>query len=176
MRRLLSLVLAGLLVFGLALPFATPAAAEDLTPAQADTVRANCVSIKTSLNQLRVSDALLRVNQGQIYESMASKLMDNFNNRLSGNGFDNRATATVTANYRAALDTFRKDYISYEQKLTDAIRTDCTQQPNTFHSLIEEARTLRKTVHSDVKKLHRIIDDYRSSVGDFLLNYERLAS
>ena len=135
----------------------------------------NCVSIKNSLNQLHVSDALLRVNRGQIYESLSSKFMDRFNSRLDNNSLDNKSMLTVTGNYRTQLTAFRTNYISYEQKLTAAINIDCTDKPTEFYNTVEDARTLRNTVHVDVIKLHQIIDDYRSTVGDFLLNYERLA-
>src|SRR5690606_19742079 len=121
------------------------------------------------------SDALLRVNRGQIYESLASKLMDRFNDRLGSNSLDNKAMLTVTGSYRTQLNTFRSDYISYEQKLAAALAIDCTNRPAEFHTTVQEARKLRSTVHSDVVKLHQYIDDYRSSVGDFFLNYERVA-
>ena len=176
MRRIIFVSLASLLAAGLLLPFAgKPAYAEDLTPDQVAKVKANCISIKNSLSQLHASDALLRVNRGQVYESMATKLMDTFNDRLSSNRLDNKAMTTVTGSYRSALMTFRTDYIAYEQKLSEAIRIDCTTQPNTFHTAIEEARTLRTQVHEDVLKLHRLIDDYRSSLSSFLLNYERIS-
>jgi len=177
MRRIIFVALASLLTVGLLLPLTTTSArAEDLTPDQASRVKENCVSIKNSLGQLHASDALLRVNRGQVYESMAAKLMDTFNDRLAGNRLDNKAMTTVTGNYRSALTTFRTDYIAYEQKLSEAIRIDCATQPNTFHAALEQARTLRTKVHDDVVRLHRIIDDYRSSVSDFLLNYERVSN
>jgi hypothetical protein len=146
-----------------------------LTQDQESHIQANCVSIKNSLNQLHASDALLRVNRGQIYESMATKLMDTFNSRLGSNSLDNKAMVTVTGNYRTQLNSFRSDYINYEQKLSAAINIDCTTKPTEFYNAVEDARTLRNTVHSDVIKLHQLIDDYRSSVGDFLLNYERVS-
>jgi hypothetical protein len=177
MRRILFFALVSLLSVGLLIPFAsTSAQADDLTPEQTQRVKANCVSIKSSLSQLHASDALLRVNRGQVYEAMSTKLMDTFNSRLASNSLDNKAMVTVTDNYRKALDTFRTDYIAYEQKLAAAIRIDCVSQPNTFHTTVQDARKLRKTVHEDVLKLHRFIDDYRSSVGDFLLNFERISS
>ena len=177
MRRILFVAILSLLSVGLLTSFAgTSAKAEDLTPDQVAHIKSNCLSIKNSLNQLHASDALLRVNRGQTYESVASRLMDNFNNRLSVNSLDNKAMTTVTSNYRSALNKFRTDYIAYEQKLSAAIRTDCVAQPNTFHSTILEARELRETVHDDVLRLHRYIDDYRSSVGDFLLNFERVSN
>ena len=146
-----------------------------LTQDQIERIRTNCTSTKSTLNQLHASDALLRVNRGQVYESMASRLMDPFNSRLGNNRLDAKATSVVTSGYRGALDTFRSNYKSYEEKLSSAIRIDCTEQPESFYRTIEEARTLRSKVHDDVIKLHRYIDDYRTAVGDFLLNYERLS-
>jgi hypothetical protein len=176
MRRIVFVVLSSLLAVGILAAFASmPAKAEDLTPDQVQRVKANCVSIKNSLEQLHATDALLRVNRGQVYESVASKLMDKFNDRLGSNQLDNKAMTTVTTNYRTALAKFRTDYIAYEQKLSAAIRIDCTNQPNTFHKTVEEARKLRNTVHSDVQKLHRLMEDYHTSVSDFLMNYERIS-
>lgn len=176
MRRLLLFTLASLFTVGLLLPFTgTPVRAEDLSPDQMERVKQNCVSIKNGLNQLHASDALLRVNRGQVYEAMGSKLMDTFNARLESNRLDNRAMATVTGTYRTALNDFRTNYIAYEQKLSEALRIDCNSQPNTFNTALHEARELRTQVHQDVLRLHRVIDDYRSAVGDFLLNYERVA-
>ena len=174
MRRLILISVASILVLGLVVFInGKPARAEDLSPEQAAKISENCVAIKNSLTQLHASDALLRVNRGQIYESMARKLMDTFNNRLSSNQLDNMAMTTVTSNYRLQLDAFRTNYILYEQKLSQAIRTDCESKPKDFHNLILEARGLRGVVYGDIQKLHRLIDDYRVSVGDFLLNYER---
>lgn len=176
MRRLFFIAASTVIALVVLLSFAVqPAYAEDLTPEQSARVKANCVAIKNSLGQLHASDALLRVNRGQVYESMAGKLMDKFNSRLSSNRLDSKAMATVTNGYRSALDTFRIDYIAYEQKLSEAIRLDCTEQPNTFHGAVKEARELRKQVYDDVLKLHRYIDDYRSAVSGFLLNYERVS-
>ena len=110
-----------------------------------------------------------------MYVSMANNLMDNFNGRLSGNGLDNRAMVTVTTSYRTAFSKFYNDYIAYEQKLSEALRIDCAQNPQAFHNAVLEARELRFTVHDDVKKLHRALDDYRTSVGDFLLTFERIS-
>lgn len=176
MRRIIFVAIISFFSIGILTSLtAAPAQAEDLTPDQIQRVKANCVSIKNSLGQLHAADALLRVNRGQVYESMASKLMDNFNDRLASNRLDNKAMTTVTTAYRTALSTFRQDYISYEQKLSEAMHIDCIDQPNTFHATLQEARKLRTLVHTDVLKLHRLIDDYRSSVGDFLLNYERIS-
>jgi len=176
MRRIASLAIIAILSIGVLVPLASvDAQAEDLSPEQMAHIKTNCVSIRSSVSQLHATDALLRVNRGQVYESMASKLMDNFNSRLAGNSLDNKAMVTVTTSYRSALSAFRSDYIAYEQKLSEALRIDCTSQPNSFHNTLMEARKLREKVHADVERLHRYIDDYRLSVNDFLLNYERVS-
>lgn len=150
------------------------ASAEDLSQEQIDRITANCVSIQGSLNQLHASDALLRVNRGQIYESIGSKLMGNFNGRLGNNGQDNKGLIVVADQYQVALAAFRTDYQIYERQLSDTMKIDCTKQPVAFHASLENARTKREVVHSDVTKLNQYIDDYRSAVNDFILNFERI--
>lgn len=173
--RFLTPVFAALLVVVVASSAIRAQSFDVLTDDQRTKISANCVVIKNSLEQLHASDALLRVNRGQVYESLATNLMEPFNTRLSSNRLDNGAMTTVTDQYRTALTKFRTDYIAYEQKLAEAIKIDCSSQPDKFHEAIVSARTLRATVHADVQKLHRSIDDYRLSVGDFLLNYERVS-
>lgn len=149
--------------------------ANNLTSEQRAKVVASCVVVKNTLEQLHASDALLRVNRGQVYESMASNLMEPFNARLASNRLDTAATTTVTQQYRANLNAFRTDYIAYEQQLSGALKIDCTSRPDDFYLAVVTARSLRAVVHNDVQKLYRSIDDYRSSVNDFLVNYERVS-
>lgn len=178
MSRTIRLFALPLLVIGFSFVWAGVVSAqssESLSPEQEDRIRVNCVSIRSSVNQLHASDALLRVNRGQMYESMASRLMDRFNDRLGSNNLDNKAMTTVTSSYRSALKTFQTDYIKYEQKLSEALRIDCNAKPAAFYAALQDARKLRTTVHEDVKKLHQYIDDYRSSLNGFLTNFERLS-
>lgn len=147
-----------------------------LDDAQIARITANCTSMRATVNQLHASDALLRVNRGQIYESMASNLMERFNDRLGSNRLDNKATVSVTTDYRSALTNFRTNYIRYEQKMTQALRIDCATQPALFYTTVQEARELRLVVHEDVKKLHQLMDDYKSSVSGFMNNYERVTN
>jgi hypothetical protein len=170
-RLVLTVMIAASLVsvFALKNSYAT-----DLSPDQMARIQANCLSIKGSLNQLHASDALLRVNRGQIYESIGTKLMNSFNARLSNNGLDNKGLVTVSGDYQTALTTFRTDYQSYEQQLSTTIKIDCSKDPSGFHNALELSRTKRSTVHEDVIKMNQYIDDYRSAVGDFMLNFDRV--
>lgn len=166
------------LIAALLLPVLTlqnVSAQSSLTEEQLQRISANCLAAKTTLNQLHASDALLRVNRGQIYESMGAKLMNNFNGRLSSNSLDNKGLLLVTTSYKGALDSFRLDYQAYERQLSAAIKVDCNKQPAEFHDAVEDARTKRAKVHADVIRLHQYIDDYRSAVSDFLINFERVS-
>lgn len=144
-----------------------------LTDEQRDRIKFNCVQIKNTLNQLKVSDALLRVNRGQHYESISGKLMDRFNTRVSNNGLDSQGLLSVKTSYDNALNTFREHYTAYERQLLTATRIDCTKDPDGFHLAIENARTKRGIVHDDVLKLNALIDDYRATVNDFKTNFQR---
>lgn len=62
---------------------------------------------------------------GQSYESISTKLMVRFNNRLANNNITNDNLLGVTNSFAMVLDTFRFDYISYEEQLTIAINIDC---------------------------------------------------
>jgi len=148
--------------------------AEELSDEQKTRIQANCLSIKGSLNQLHASDALLRVNRGQVYESVGTKLMNSFNSRLANNGLDNKGLVVVGGEYQTVLATFRTDYQLYERQLSAAIRIDCEKTPSEFHTALEDARAKRAAVYDDVQRLNETIDDYRTAVGDFMLNFQRV--
>lgn len=150
--------------------------AADLTEEQKAKIQANCLSIQGTLNQLKSSDALLRVNRGQIYESVGTKLMNNFNARLSNNSLDNKGLVAVTEQYQTALTSFRTNYRTYERQLSTAIKIDCKTDPVAFHTAILDAREKRAVVFADVQRMNRSIDDYRSGVNDFLINFERVTA
>jgi len=148
----------------------TVSAQATLTNEQRSQIVSNCVTIKNSLNQLHATDALLRVNRGQVYESMASKLMETFNARLANNGRDVQGLELVTSSYRSTLTNFRNHYQEYDRQLTDTINIDCSENPDEFHASVLDSREKRSIVHEDVKKLHRFIDDYQSAIDDYILN------
>lgn len=173
-KRVLLAVLAVVTISSLSVVGFKNSAAADLTPEQVARIQSNCTSIKGTLNQLHASDALLRVNRGQIYESLGTKLMSSFNARLSNNSLDNKGLVAVTNSYQAALSTFRTNYQDYEQQLSTAIRIDCTKDASGFRDALESARTKRATVRTDIVRLNQYIDDYRLAISDFMLNFERV--
>ncbi|NTW61298.1 hypothetical protein HGB24_01235 [Candidatus Saccharibacteria bacterium] len=140
--------------------------------AQVTIIKDNCVTIKSNLNQLHASDALLRVNMGQLYESMLTKLMDKFNSRLSDNHYDNSSFVFVAGGYSSTLNAFRTDYIDYEKQLSSTIAIDCASHPNDFYSAVSSARAKRNQVRSDVVKLNQYLDNYETAVNGFEINYQ----
>ena len=168
------LVFAMIAVSVFSVSLAPTASAVELSDEQLDRIKANCLSIKGSLNQLHASDALLRVNRGQLYESIGARLMNNFNSRLSNNSLDNKGLVAVTQSYQTAQTNFRNSYREYEVQLSAAIRIDCTKDPEAFHNAIEDAREKRAKTRADVVRMNQYSDDYRSAINDFMLNFERV--
>lgn len=139
---------------------------------QTEQIRSNCASTKNTLNQLHASDALLRVNRGQVYESILTKLLDRFNSRVSNNKMSSADLESVTAEYATALNTFRRDYKTYEEHLSAVIDIDCSKNPVGFYDAILFARTERVRVHDDVVKLNQLIDKYQLSLTQFENDYK----
>lgn len=148
---------------------------EAISDQQIEQIRSNCASTKNTLNQLHSSDALLRVNMGQIYESMSTKLMDRFNGRVANNSFNNDNLVSIATSYNLALDTFRSDYRIYEEQLSLALNINCSNQPIAFYDAVSSARTKRNQVHTDVVKLNQYIDDYQLAVNQFEKDYQASA-
>ena len=142
-----------------------------LTSEQVKTVKTNCLSAKNTLDQLHASDALLRVNMGQMYESLETKLMVGFDGRVSNNKLDNSKLKVITNTYSATLDGFRADYIAYENQLSAATSIDCIKQPAAFYDAVGKAREGRSQVHNDVVKLNQLIDQYQAALNDFQAAY-----
>jgi outer membrane murein-binding lipoprotein Lpp len=147
-----------------------------MTSSQTELIRSGCVSAKTKLQQLHASDALLRVNMGQIYESILTKLMEKFNSRLSSNNYDNSEFTAISNSYSYTLDNFRSDYITYEKQLSSTLSVDCSNQPASFYDAVLSARSKRDQVHSDVTKLNQYADKYELAVNQFEKNYQKTST
>lgn len=139
-----------------------------MTDDQINRIRSSCVSTKNTLAQLHASDALLRVNRGQIYEYMSTKLMKRFNDRANSNRYDIRGLTSITESYGMVLTTFRSDYQAYEEQLSSALGIDCSKEPVKFYDSVALARTSRSRVHDNVVELHYYIDEYGKAFESFV--------
>lgn len=163
--------LAGLLAFSM------PAKAEpvNLTPGQTEYVRSVCSSTETSLIQLHTNDALLRVNVGQSYESISTRLIKRFNSRVAFNNLNNSSLLTVTSEYDKSLDLFRNAYRDYETSLSSLSEMDCQNEPANFFSLLESTRAKRLNVRNSIISMNTHLQKYSSEVLNFETNYRTVA-
>lgn len=166
-RRIMALCLSLSVLFAFLPIIATFAENETISNQQVLQIRNNCNSVKNTLNQLHSSDALLRVNMGQMYESTLTKMMNRFNGRVESSGFGIADLSEISSKYGLALDNFRSDYKIYEEQLSLAISIDCSKQPTVFYDAVALARIERKQVYADVLKLNDYINQYQLALNQF---------
>lgn len=151
--------------------FASAARAETpssrLTDAQLVSIRTNCSQIKTQLDRVHSTDALLRVNRGQLYEHMGARLMTPLNTRIAANRLNGSNLITITSQYETHLDQFRNSYRDYERKLSETLRVDCQKQPANFYDLLEQSRTLRAKVFDATELLREDVNGYGKELSSF---------
>lgn len=175
MNRILVIyaIVAATVVGGLV--YSATAQAEDTLPMTDEhiaRIRANCVDAQKTLFQIHASDAGLRVNRGQIYESVSTKLMAPFNIRLVLNRIDAANLVTTASEYERQLQGFRTQYQQYDIAMTAAIRMDCVNQPVAFYDNVADARRKRQLTHETTVELQKIIEKYGSEVDTLAKNFE----
>lgn len=143
--------------------FAQPA---DLTSEKRAIIVQTCVSAQTVLQKVQHNDAATRVNRGQAYETVVSRLMTPLNTRSTSNGYNSSATLLVdtTKRYQQALDNFKDHYKSYDNAVSSALKTKCKDKPEIFYGYIEDARRERQSVATDVAALNSLMNEYRANV------------
>ncbi|HEU5121719.1 MAG TPA: hypothetical protein VFT59_02645 [Candidatus Saccharimonadales bacterium] len=138
-----------------------------MTEAHIERIRANCVDAQSVLTQLHASDALLRVNRGQLYESISTKLMAPFNSRVALNKYDGSKLIAQSAKYEQQLNEFRTNYKAYDEAISKVLRINCTNEPVAFYDSVGEARSKRALVHQSVIKLQETIQGYKTEFEAF---------
>ncbi len=139
-----------------------------MTEAHIQQIRDNCIDAQSVLTQLHASDALLRVNRGQLYESISTKLMAPFNSRVALNKYDGSKLIEQAANYEKQLDDFRSSYKSYDEAMTKALRINCVNEPVAFYDSVADARTKRQAVHQSTLLLQETIQNYKNQFEVFV--------
>ena len=166
-KKIIILGLITSLLYGGGVFLCANAQSAQLSDQQQTQIKGECVAIKSTLNQLHSNDALLRVNTGQLYETIATKLMGRFNERANSNNMDDDALVSSVNSFNLLLDNFRNDYIVYEQYLSTAIDIDCTAQPTEFYDTVALARASREKLHNDVVLLNQALDQYSQTLSEF---------
>jgi hypothetical protein len=146
-----------------------------MTEAHIARIRTNCVEAQSTLNQLHASDALLRVNRGQLYESISTKLMAPLNSRISLNRLDGATLVSIAATYEGQLTDFRTSYQQYEEAMSRTLKINCTNEPVTFYDSVSDTRTKRERVHDSTTKLHQTVRNYKNEFEIFAHQIEGAA-
>lgn len=142
-----------------------------LTPAHIERIKGNCNSAQNSLIQLHASDGLLRVNRGQVYESISTRLMAPLNSRLVLNRVDTANLQPISIKYERQLAQFRETYREYEVAMSKMLADNCTRNPTKFYYDVDEARTKRQNTHETVKELQKTIREYGTEFDNFAQPY-----
>ncbi len=176
MKRFLTLLVA-MTVLVATTQVAAVARADDATqPMMTDVmlahIRSTCSTVQANLNRLHASDALLRVNQGQVLLAISNRLMTPLNSRIAINQLDGGKMTSITSTYVAQFDAFSVAYQQYEEAMTRAMQTDCTKQPAAFYTALADARTKRVTVHDRMVDLRKSLTDYESEFTTFTANFK----
>lgn len=159
------------LAAGILVTTATQAQQTAMTDAHIQRIVANCSQASRALTQLHASDTLLRVNRGQLYDLVSTRLMARLNSRLSLNRLDGSKLVSVAAAYNKALNSFRSRYDTYEDQLSAAIAIDCTKRPVAFYDAVTKARELRTSVHAATADLTRYTKQYNEEFTIFRDNF-----
>ena len=136
-----------------------------LSSKKSDEILGNCQIIKRNLNKVHVADALSRVNQGQVYESLQSNLIAPFNDRLSNNSIDATNLRTLSDNYQNDLADYRRYYQDYEQSLSETIDINCQVNPSRFYSKITDSSKKRQLVGLAVGRLLADLNKYDAEIS-----------
>ena len=147
----------------------------NLTTSQIESIRSSCAGTESTLGQLHSNDALLRVNVGQAYESISTRLIKRFNSRVAYNNLNNSALILASDNYDKSLDAFRNSYRDYETSLSELIATDCQNNPTDFYNHLIVTRDKRLAVRKNIELINGQLQNYADNVNAFEVNYRTVA-
>ncbi|HWT40435.1 MAG TPA: hypothetical protein VN081_04180 [Dongiaceae bacterium] len=142
-------------------------AADVITDKQITAIRNQCNELQANLTQLHQSDTLLRINRGQLYRTIADKLMTPLNQRIASNNLDNSTLVPLTAEFNDTYTDFYNDYKDYDQSLSAVIQIDCKKQPTQFYSALQQAREKRIKVGKSSQELTDLAVEYKKAVATF---------
>ena len=112
--------------------------------------------------QVKLGDAVTRVNYGQVYESLSVNVMAPTNLRLVANNLKPVELLTITDKYQKQVVQFRQHYLDYEEKLSQVLDMSCSPQPRQLIASLPELRQLRQQLNADTKILQQLATDYQT--------------
>ncbi len=166
--RFISVLLASILL--ISYPMTVAAQSIALSSSQIELISAYCTEAKGHLERLHSADALQRVNLGQRYENISTKLMAPLNSRIALAGHDGLDLTKTAIEFNQELTNFRKIYLKYDNQINDIIHMDCKDQPVEFYQQLEESREKRQELSDSVDKLGELIERYQAEFESYAAN------
>lgn len=167
MKRLAAFIMIALALSGVFVVPSVRAQDQPMTESHIERIKANCVEAQTQLTRIHTNDALLRVNRGQLYERILTKLMSPFNSRVALNNLNGATLVSISATYEQQLAEFRTYYREYDESMTALLKMNCMNQPVSFYDSVATARTKRQKVHDSTSKLQQSIQNYKKEFDAF---------
>lgn len=162
-------------IIGVTFAISTTSRADDSLPMTEEhitRIRANCVSAQATLRQLHASDALMRVNRGQIFQSISTRLMVPFNGRIAKYTQQNVALVGLASDYDRQFATFSTSYQQYEEAMSRTLKIDCQNQPVAFYDSVNDTRVKRQVTHESVLELQKTVQEYGVQFELFAKNFQ----
>lgn len=127
----------------------------------------DCAAVKAKLVKVHESDGLTRVNAGQLYDSVANKLMARLNSKIAEQRLDGGKLFVYAADFERHLTAFRDTYRSYESAMAQLIKSDCHAYPQNFYYVLDAVRQKRQEVQQEVTALYDTARAYRREAQQF---------
>lgn len=138
-----------------------------LSQAHIERIMQNCTAARASLEQLHISDALLRADRGKLYEAISTKLLVPLSSRITLNRLDGLNLASTTREYDARLGVFRASYKEYEESMSKTLAIKCTEKPEEFYYSVVATRQKRQKLHGDTAQLSSLLKEYKTDFEAF---------
>lgn len=163
------IILAVLLAVAMATMPVFLASAAKLDEVKTTTVKANCVAAQSAIQRIGRSDMTSRINRGRDYDTIL-KMFYAMNARAAANGITEPKLSNITKQFENELSAMRSSWNNYSGKYKEtSTAINCEQQPQIFYDSLEATRQTRKDLSNSVKKLNKLIDDYKNTVGNLAL-------
>lgn len=138
---------------------------EAVDEARLEKIQQNCIAAQVALGQVQHSDIAVRINRGQAYDNMLTRLMAPFNAQAALDRLDVAPELAQTTNeFEEVFDGFKQEYAQYERALSQVTRMKCQDQPQTFYDNLTTVRELRAGLQEDVVLLQDLAKEYLTHV------------
>lgn len=144
-----------------------------LTESQTQAIIDSCNVSKIALADVHYSDAATRVNLGQEYANLTTRLMAPLNSRISLAGRDGVELTRITADYNGERTDFIEAYKRYDDSMSAALAIDCRRNPAEYYAAIDVARERRAEVREISRQLNSLARQYQVEFEAFVERTEQ---